>query len=118
MSEYRYQINKSIDTLEEIVNSLKFMVTKDLEEDKKLLLEGWKSNNIGKTINICNSCQEEIRQLKKQNDSLKQKLTFLKYGFFDIIFENIFAKLDENGELISKFIAVVTGDINGDGKAN
>ena len=47
MSEYRYQINKSIDTLEEIVNSLKFMVTKDLEEDKKMLLEGWKSNNIG-----------------------------------------------------------------------
>lgn len=74
MSEYRYQINNSIDTLEEIVNSLKFMVTKDLEEDKKLLLEGWKSNNIGKTINICNSCQEEISDVSKSLEVIIEDL--------------------------------------------
>lgn len=74
MSEYRYQINNSIDTLEEIVNSLKFMVTKDLEEDKKLLLEGWKSNNIGKTINICNSCQEEISDVSRSLEVIIENL--------------------------------------------
>ena len=74
MSEYRYQINKSIDTLEEIVNSLKFMVTKDLEEDKKLLIEGWKSNNIGKTINICNSCREEISYVSRSLEVIIENL--------------------------------------------
>ena len=74
MREYRYQIDNSIDTLEEIVNSLKFMVTKDLEEDKKLLLEGWKSNNIGKTINICNSCQEEISDVSRSLEVIIENL--------------------------------------------
>ena len=29
---------------------------------------------------LVNSCQEEIRQLKKQNDSLKQKLNWIAFG--------------------------------------
>ena len=74
MSEYRYQINNSIDTLEEIVNSLRFMATKDLEEDKKLLLEGWKSNNIGKTISICASCQEEMVEVSRNLEIIIEEL--------------------------------------------
>ena len=74
MREYRYQINNSIDTLEEIVDSLKFMVTKDLEEDKKMLLEGWKSNNIGQTINICNSCQEEVSDVSRNLEMIIEDL--------------------------------------------
>ena len=74
MREYRYQIDNSIDTLEEIVNSLRFMATKDLEEDKKLLLEGWKSNNIGKTINICTSCQEEIVEISRNLEMIIEEL--------------------------------------------
>ena len=74
MREYRYQINNSIDTLEEIVDSLKFMVTKDLEEDKKMLLEGWKSNNIGQTINIWNSCQEEVSDVSRNLEMIIEDL--------------------------------------------
>ena len=42
---------------------------------------------------LVNSCQEEIRQLKKQNDSLKQKLNWIAFG----IIENIV-------QLVSKII--------------
>ena len=66
MSEFRYEINNSIDTLREVVDGLRFIATKDIEEDKKLLMEGWNSNNSGKAINICSDCQNEIYEISKK----------------------------------------------------
>ena len=79
MSEYNYEINKCIDTLREVEEELRFIATKGMEENIKMLMEGWNSSNSGKVINICGECQEELFDISKQLTTSIEELKNKKY---------------------------------------
>lgn len=105
-----------INIIDEVKGDLVYSKYQKLNNLNDILSEYILDNNIDEALNLINFWYDYIKSKFSNfaipNDKLKEsvfekydidiskeknnKLTFLKYGFFDFIFENIFVKMNDN----------------------
>lgn len=74
MSEYNFQLYKSINLLEEVLYDLKDIGNTSIEEDIRMLKKGWDNDNGLKVKDICVQCQNDMFTIVKNIDNVVDNL--------------------------------------------
>lgn len=66
---YEYEINKAIKELDSILNSIRNIALNDMEEAKKLINMGYKSDNNSKILSLEESIQDSLIDISNKIQS-------------------------------------------------